>query len=102
MKSGFDCKFDEGKDAWLVTVPFGQTPLFMQKAAEWLVSHWTAVLSTLNPVTNADKYAFVSKGVSAAKRGRVLQVVVSKGDVVLFDAPMGEAKKTFSIGGFNG
>lgn len=95
IQKGLDCKFDGAKDAWILTVPKALSPQMLKRVTDWLYGLWSNELARMNSFTQPDKFAFVSQAVSAAQRGRIQQVIVSKGDVVIFDAPMGGAKKTY-------
>ena len=81
-----EAKFDAEKDAWLVRVPFGLSKKMMENVQSYLIRHWEGAIKTISPVLMADRHAFYSKGLAALRGGKIRQVIVSKGDVPLFQS----------------
>lgn len=99
MKPGLDAKFDAARDCWLVQVPYGLTKQQMIGIRRWLVEKWSLELRYISKVLEPDKHAFVSQAVQAARSGKIRQVIVSKGEVVLFQSTERmNPQKTYSFG----
>ena len=75
-------KYDLDNDRWLLTVPFGLPDSAVRSASEYIfkINHdrWLS--------SSGDKREFIGKALKALQEGRTVQIVVEKGDQVIFQS----------------